>query len=263
MSDLNGRTAVVTGGESGIGLAISEALAARGATVYIGGILEEPGAEAVSRIRSSGGSAVFKRTDVRSAEDLETLIETATAASGQLDVMVNNAGVYDGFASALETPERLWDQVIDINLKGCFFGCKAALKRMVPKQYGRIINTSSIGGLVGSADGLSYTASKFGIIGITKQACTVYAKYGITINAICPGVIGTELRKNSQFVLGEDAPDMQRGVGINPDTALLRVPARRSGTTTEIAAVAAFLASEEAAYINGQAIAIDGGWTAT
>jgi NAD(P)-dependent dehydrogenase (short-subunit alcohol dehydrogenase family) len=176
--------------------------------------------------------------------------------------MVNNAGVFDGFASALETSEPLWDQVLSINLKGCFLGCQAALRRMVPLRGGRIINTSSVGGLKGGADGLAYTASKFGIIGITRQVATTYAEHGITINAICPGVIATDIRQNSATILGPDGPDMQRGVGTNPDAYKLLVPARRKGLPSEVADTVVFLASDSAAYINGQAIAIDGGWSA-
>lgn len=263
MLNLSGRTAVVTGGETGIGLAISAALAAAGARVTIGGILAEPGAAAVAQIHAAGGQAEFVRTDVRHAAEIEALIESAAAATGRLDIMVNNAGVFDGFASCLETTERLWDQVLDINLKGCFLGCQAALRRMVPQRGGRIVNTSSVGGLRGAADGLAYTASKFGIIGLTRQAACTYAEHGITINAICPGVIATDIRRNSATILGPDGPDMQRGVGTDPDAYKRLVPAKRKGLTSEVAAVVVFLASDAAAYVNGQAIAIDGGWTAT
>ena len=122
---------------------------------------------------------------------------------------------------------------------------------------------SSVGGLRGAADGMAYTASKFGIIGVTQQAACTYAELDITINAICPGVIATDIRKNSATVLGPDGPNMQRGVGSDPDAYKRMVPARRKGLPSEVAAVALFLASDAAAYVNGQAIAIDGGWTAT
>jgi NAD(P)-dependent dehydrogenase (short-subunit alcohol dehydrogenase family) len=176
--------------------------------------------------------------------------------------MVNNAGVFDGFASCIDTTEALWDQVLSINLKGCFLGCQAALRRMVPRRQGRIINTASVGGLRGAADGASYTASKFGIVGLTRQIACTYAEHGITINAICPGVIETDIRRNSATILGSDAPPMA-GVGADPDGYKRLVPARRKGSPSEVADLAAFLASDAAAYINGQAIAIDGGWTAT
>jgi NAD(P)-dependent dehydrogenase (short-subunit alcohol dehydrogenase family) len=263
MSDLQGRAAVITGGETGIGLAISSALAAAGADVFIGGLLEEAGAKAVEQIRQAGQRAEFRRTDVRVADQIEALIAAASAKSARLDIMVNNAGVFDGFASCLETTERLWDQVININLKGCFLGCQAALRRMVPQRGGRIINMSSVGGLRGAADGLAYTASKFGIIGVTRQVACSYAEYGITVNAICPGVIATDIRRNSATILGGDAPNMQRGVGTDPDAYKLLVPAKRRGLTSEVAAAVLFLASDSAAYINGQALAVDGGWSAT
>ena len=163
--NLMGKPAVVTGGKTGIGLAISQALAAAGATIWIGGLLEEHGISAIAAIRACGQRASFLRTDVRDAGQIDRSIEAAVREGGALDVMVNNAGVFDGFASCLETTEGLWDKVIDINLKGCFFGCLAALRHMVPRGSGRIINTSSVGGLRGAADGLAYTASKFGVVG--------------------------------------------------------------------------------------------------
>lgn len=263
MTELTGKVAVITGGETGIGLAISSALAAAGASVFIGGMLIEAGARAVNQIRTARGTAEFRQTDVRELAAIEALVALAVESHGKLDIMVNNAGVFDGFANCLETSEHLWDQVIDINLKGCFLGCQAALKLMVPQRAGRIINTSSVGGLRGAADGLAYTASKFGVIGVTRQAACTYADLGITINAICPGVIGTDIRQNSAAILGKDAPDMGRGVGSDPEAYKRLVPAKRKGLPSEVAATALFLASESAAYITGQAIAIDGGWTAT
>lgn len=261
--DLSGRTAAITGGETGIGLGIARSLATAGAYVIIGGVLEDKGAAAVAEISSLGGQARFLKTDVRESAQVEALVDAAAAVSGRIDIMVNNAGVFDGFASCIETSPRLWDQVIDINLRGVFFGCQAALRRMVLQKYGRIINTSSVGGLRGSADGLAYTASKWGIIGLTKQAACVYAENGITINAICPGVIATEIRKNSETVLGMDAPNMQRGVGVDPEAFKKNVPAKRRGSPQEVGEAVVFLASDQASYITGQALAIDGGWTAT
>lgn len=261
MSILAGKSAVITGGETGIGLAIVEALCAAGAQVLMGGILETPGEAAAKKIRDDGGKADFIKIDVRDGNQVDKLLQTAADRFGDVDIMVNNAGVFDGFASCLETTEALWDKVIDINLKGTFFGCQAALKRMMPQGKGRIINTASIGGLCGSADGASYTASKFAIIGLTKQIACTYAENGITANAICPGVIQTDIRGNSTIILGADAPKMA-GVGADPEGYKRRVPAKRKGLPSEVADLAVFLASDNSAYINGQAIAIDGGWTA-
>jgi NAD(P)-dependent dehydrogenase (short-subunit alcohol dehydrogenase family) len=262
MGILTGKNAAITGGETGIGLAITEALCAAGAHVLIGGILEAPGREAARNIRDKGGVVDFMKVDVRDGAAVDGLVQSAVDRFGRLDIMVNNAGVFDGFASCIETSESLWDKVIDINLKGTFFGCQAALKRMVSQGDGRIINTASVGGLRGAADGASYTASKFGVIGLTRQVACVYAEHGITINAICPGVIQTDIRGNSTIILGSDAPKMA-GVGSDPEAYKRLVPARRKGLPSEVADLAVFLASENAAYINGQAIAIDGGWTAT
>ena len=262
MGILAGKSAVITGGETGIGLAITEALSAAGAQILMGGILESPGREAVKKIRDKGGTVDFVKVDVRDGGAVDGLVQTAIEWFGSLDIMVNNAGVFDGFASCIETSEALWDKVIDINLKGTFFGCQAALKRMVPRGKGRIINTASVGGLRGAADGASYTASKFAIVGLTRQIACTYAENGIAINAICPGVIQTDIRGNSTSILGEDAPKMA-GVGSDPDAYKRLVPARRKGLPSEVADLAVFLASDNAAYINGQAIAIDGGWTAT
>ena len=262
MVNLSGRVAIVTGGEAGIGLAIARTLAMAGAATVIGGIIESKGSEAIAEIRSAGGEVAFMKTDVSVEDEIEALIQTTMDRYGKLDIMVNNAGVYDGFADCLETSPALWDRVIDINLRGVYLGTRAALKRMVSQQSGRIINTSSVGGLRGSADGCSYTASKWGIIGLTKQVACTHSQYGITINAICPGVIQTNLRETSAINLGDVAPNMSRGVGNNPDAFKAVVPAKRRGSPQEVAEVAAFLASDAASYISGQAIAIDGAWTA-
>jgi NAD(P)-dependent dehydrogenase (short-subunit alcohol dehydrogenase family) len=264
MFDLSGRVAVITGGESGIGLAISRTLAKSGAKVVIGGILADEGNRAATDIRAEGGDVHFLKTDVRIEEEVERLIDEAVSRFGKLDIMINNAGVFDGFASCLETSTALWNQIVDINLKGCFFGCKAALKRMLAQGTGgRIINTSSVGGLRGAADGASYTAAKFGVIGLTRQLACDYSEQGITVNAICPGSIQTDVRKNSGAILGADTVDMNRGVGADPDAWKRTIPARRRGLPQEVADVAVFLATDAAAYVSGQAIAIDGGWTAT
>jgi NAD(P)-dependent dehydrogenase (short-subunit alcohol dehydrogenase family) len=254
---------VVTGGESGIGRGISEAFAAEGAQVVIGGQLDEQGRDTVSAIEKAGGKARFVKTDVSRWDDMDRLVGGAIEAHGRLDAMVNNAGVFDGFASVLETTEALWDRLLAINLKGQFFGCKRALQYMVPKGQGRIINMASVGGLKGGADGASYTASKFAIVGLTKQIATTYAANGITCNAVCPGVIQTQIRANSAAILGSAAPNMQVGVGADPDGYKRLVPAQRRGRPDEVAGLVLYLASERAGYINGQALSIDGGWSAT
>jgi NAD(P)-dependent dehydrogenase (short-subunit alcohol dehydrogenase family) len=260
-ADLTGQVAVVTGGETGIGLAIAQELAAAGASVMIGGVLEDAGHEAVESIRPSGAKAGFRMCDVRDSALVEELFNMAERDFGSVSIAVNSAGVYDGFASCLDTSDALWNHVMDVNLKGAFHGCRSALKRMLPAGVGRIINIASVGGIIGKADGCSYTASKFGLIGLTKQLAVTYAEQNININAICPGVIQTNIRGNSEKLLGSASPSMAAGVGSDTDTWRLLVPAKRKGLPADVAGFAAFLATDRANYINGQAIPIDGAWT--
>lgn len=260
--DMRGRVVVITGGETGIGRAAAQVLAAAGAQVVIGGILVDAGAETVASIVAAGGRAVFHDIDVREVDKVDALVNEAQREHGRIDVMINNAAVFDGFASCLETSDALWEKIININLRGTFFGCRAALRHMVPAGRGKIINISSIGGLRGSADGASYTASKFGIIGLTKQLACDYADKGVAINAVCPGSIATGVRENSLRILGADAPPM-RGVGADPDAIKRIVPAKRKGLPSEVASTILFLASDQSEYLHGQAISVDGGWSAT
>jgi len=262
MFDLQGKVAVVTGGESGIGYAISRALAAGGVKTVMGGIQEDVGNTAAAQIRADGGEAMFLKTDVRVQEEVEALVQLAMDRYGQLDIMVNNAGVFDGFADVLETTSELWDQMLGINLKGTFFGSQAALKRMLPHGRGRIINTASIGGLTGKADGASYTAAKFGVIGLTRQMAASHSHSGVTFNAVCPGVIATNIRGNSAAIVPDAAHLMNRGVGADPNAYKQKVPAQRKGTADEVAAAVLFLASDEASYITGHSLVVDGGFVA-
>jgi len=262
MFDLKGRVAVITGGESGIGLALSKTFAAAGVKTVIGGILAERGEAVARELAETGAEVRFVKVDVRNQAEVEALVQGAVDQYGRVDILVNNAGVFDGMADIEETTENLWDHMVDINLKGTFFGCQAAIKHMVKQNYGRIINTSSIGGLIGGADGASYTASKFGVVGLSRQISKTHAKHNITVNAVCPGAIDTDVRGNSAAIVSSAAEFMNRGVGANPEWITRIIPAQRKGTAQEIANLIYFLATEEASYITGQAIAADGGWTA-
>src|SRR5256885_14803804 len=175
--------------------------------------------------------------------------------------MVNAAGILDGYAPADELTPQVFERVVAINLTGTFIGAKRALVEMLARGRGRIVNIASVAGLVGDGGGPAYVASKHGVVGLTKQLAVSYAARGVTVNAICPGAIATGLRANSTRILGRDAPQM-RGIGGDDAAGRAITPAGRRGTLEEVAAAASYLAGEEAAYITGHTLVIDGGWTA-
>jgi NAD(P)-dependent dehydrogenase (short-subunit alcohol dehydrogenase family) len=260
MSLVNG-SAFVTGGGSGIGRAIAVALAAAGAPVTVFDLLPEGGKETVQAIEANGGRAWFISGDASRWADVDGAVAAAVGRLGPLGVMVNAAGILDGYAPADELTPAVFERVVAINLTGTFMGAKRALAEMLPRGAGRIVNIASVAGLVGDGGGPAYVASKHGVVGLTRQLAVSYAARGITVNAICPGPIQTGLRANSTRILGEAAPEMR---GIGGDEAAIRAvtPAGRRGTVEEIAAAACYLASAEAAYVTGHTLVIDGGWTA-
>jgi len=261
MEDLANQVVVITGGETGIGRATVLQLVAAGARVVIGGILEDEGAAALRAVADVGGTTEFHTCDVRDPAQVDWLVDGAVARHGRIDGLIANAAIFDGFASCLDTTDALWDQILDVNARGTFYACRAALRHMVPAGHGRIVNVASIGGLVGMADGIAYTASKHAVVGMTKHLGCYYAKDGITVNAVCPGAIETNVRGNSLRILGKDAPTMG-GVGADPDWLKRAVPMQRKGTPDEIAGLILFLLSDRATYMTGQCFVADGGWTA-
>jgi NAD(P)-dependent dehydrogenase (short-subunit alcohol dehydrogenase family) len=260
---LKDRMAVVTGAGSGLGRAIARALAEVGAGI---GAVDLDGAtaeETVALIAKAGGKAKAFQADTSKAADVDRAVGGAVKALGPLEIMVNNAGVLDGYFNVDEMDEALWRRVIDIDLTGVFLGCKRALAEMLPRGRGRIVNMASAAGLNGTGGGAAYIAAKHGVVGLTRQMAVTYSSRGITINAVCPGPILTNLRQHSQQILGPGTPDMAgRGIAVNDEQVRAVVPAGRRGTVEEIASAVRYLASDEAGYITGHSLVVDGGWRA-
>jgi NAD(P)-dependent dehydrogenase (short-subunit alcohol dehydrogenase family) len=258
----NGKTAVVTGAGSGIGRAIAEALLNEKCKV----IFSDVSHERLEKVLEELGNLELAHSivcDVSQKEQVDKLITESHHLLGKIDILVNCAGIYDGYAGIEETSEDLWKKIIDVNLTGCFYACKSVSNLLIQQKFGRIINIASVGGLRGSADGLAYTTSKFGMIGLTKRLSVDLGKHNVTVNAVCPGVIQTAIRNNSAEILGGLGPDMNTGVGVSKEFLNANVPLLRKGTPEEVAEAVLFLASEKASYMTGLAIAVDGGWTAT
>ena len=252
-----GRRVAITGAGAGIGRAIAAAFAAQGDTVYIGDVSETRLAEAKAAVEGNVHTQVL---DVSDFDAVKAFAEAAAGDAG-LDVFVNNAGVFDGYAGIDETGPELWQRVIDVNLTGCFNGCKAA-SALLKEGSGRIVNIGSVAGRHGSADGLAYVASKAGIEGMTRRLAVDLGPRGITANVVAPGVTATNIRANSGEVLGH-LVDMNRGVGASPELMDFLIPVKRPGQPEEVAELVVFLASAQAAYITGKTIHVDGGWHAT
>ncbi len=258
---MSSRTIVVTGAASGIGLGIARAFAALGDHVIACDISQERLSAALPEI---GGDVAAAAVDVRDYDAVREVVQRADARAGGLHAIVNNAGIFDGYASILETSGELWDSVIDINLKGCFHGSKAAAEVMLARGAGRIINMASIASFRGGPDGLSYAASKAGIVGLTRRLAFEVGPHGVTANCVAPGVIATGLRDNTAEILGVSPESMSNGYskGLDQQTLDWILPARRKGTLEEVAGAAVYLASEHAGYVNGDTITVDGGMIA-
>jgi NAD(P)-dependent dehydrogenase (short-subunit alcohol dehydrogenase family) len=252
--------AVVTGAGSGLGQAIAKKLAADG---YAVAAIDLDEASARETARQIGGKAAAYCADVSRSAELDKAVSTAVAELGPLEVMVNNAGILDGYFDVDEMDEALWRKVIDIDLTSVFLGSKRALQEMLPRRRGRIVNMSSVAGLNGTGGGAAYIAAKHGVIGLTRQMAVQYGARGIRANCVCPGAIPTGLRAHSQAILGPGVPDMSgRGVAVSDEMVRALVPVGVRGTPEDIAGAVSFLASDAADYVNGHALVVDGGWRA-
>jgi 3-oxoacyl-[acyl-carrier protein] reductase len=239
-----GRVAVVTGGAKGIGRAVTRALTAGGAKVVVSGRDEAALAEACEEARRSGGEALAVPADISREADADTLCAKTLEGFGKADFLVNNAGVTrDGLL--LRMSDEDWDRVIDTNLKGAFHCIRAFARPMVRQRFGRIVNVTSVIGRIGNAGQANYAASKAGLIGLTKSVAKELASRHITVNAVAPGFIETAMTG----ALGEKVRE-----GL-----LAQIPLGRLGSPEDVAHAVAFLCSEEAAYVTGQVLTVDGG----
>ena len=258
---LKGKTAVVTGSTSGIGLAIARALAADGADVMLNGFGEAAAIEATrSGIEKEFGvRALYSPADMSKPDEIAAMIATAEKELGSVDILVNNAGIQ--FVSPVEDfPLEKWNQILAINLSAAFHAIHAAMPGMKARKWGRIINTASAHALVASPFKSAYVAAKHGIAGLTKSVALETAQAGITVNAICPGYVWTPL-------VERQIPDTMAARGLTreqviKDVLLAAQPTKEFVTVEEVAALALYLSGDMARSITGAIISIDGGWTA-
>ncbi|MDP3387763.1 MAG: glucose 1-dehydrogenase [Eubacteriales bacterium] len=249
MFDLTGKTAIVTGATKGLGYATAHSLADSGANVVIVSRSEGDCIKVAEEIKSKGVKSMAYACDITQKKMIDALVENTIKQFGFIDILVNNAGVAIT-KPAEELTEDDWDFVVDTNLKGVFLTAQAVGKRMIKQKHGRIINIASMLGLVGDKNVLPYLCSKGGVVQLTRGLALEWAKYGIRVNGIAPGYVITPINEN---VLNEEKVRKY---------LLDKTPMRRFGTAEEIASAVVYLASDEASYITGTILTVDGGWTA-
>lgn len=250
---LRNKAVVVTGAGSSMGRAITEMLAREGANVLAVAMGTKRLEELAARVGDGAGQIVPFKGDMTLKADIEGMIDEALKRFGRLDVLINNAGLMDDYSPVGEFADEVFDKVLKLNLEAPAYAMRRAVKEFEKSGVGVIINIASVGGLFGGRAGAAYTASKHGLIGLTKNTAFMYADKNIRCNAICPGSIRREMGSyDFMEELNETGLGMaERGMGL----------VERPGEAEEIAEVAVFLASDSASYINGQAIVVDGGWT--
>ena len=246
MGRLDGKVALITGGARGIGRTTAQLFAREGAKVALCDVDEAAGQEVVREIEQAGGEALFVRADVSRMPDVEAVVEKVKERWGQIDVLLNNAGILRD-ATLLKMTEEDFNAVIDVNLKGVFHCTKAVAPLMVEQGSGSIINVSSVVALYGNFGQTNYVAAKAGIIGMTKVWARELGRKGVRVNAVCPGFVETEMIRSVPPEILEKVKE--------------RIPLGRFATPEEVARVYLFLASEESSYVNGAVISVDGGIT--
>ncbi len=256
---LDGKAAVVTGAASGIGLAIAEGLAKEGVNITIADLDGEGGKKAVEKIQKLGRDGLFVKTDVTKREDCKNLIDETMKKFGRIDILVNNAGLQH-VSPIIDFPEDKWDLLIGVMITGPFLCTKYALPQMIKQKWGRIINISSIHGIIAAKFKSAYVSAKHGVIGLTKVTALEMLEHGITANAICPTFVRTPL-------VDKQIDDQAKAHGIPREEVLEKVilaeaPMKRMLEPEEVADLVVYLSGESARNITGSAITMDEGWTA-
>ncbi len=251
MKGLEGKVALVTGGSSGIGRATAIIFAREGVKVVIGDVSQKSGNETVRTIKEADREAMFIETDVSKADQVQALVEKTEKTHGRLDFAFNNAGVEQMVSTLPDCTEEEWNRVIDTNLKGVWLCMKYEIPVMLKQGPSAIVNTSSVGGLTGGAFNSVYSAAKHGVIGLTKSAALEYSAAGIRVNAVCPGMTRTPL---VHALTGGDEKIENVIIGMHP--------IGRMAEPMEIAEAVVWLCSDEASFVTGHALSIDGGWVA-
>ena len=249
---LKDKVALITGAGGGIGGESALLFAAEGASVVVVDVDDAQGQETVRRVRAAGGKAEYVHADVSKSADCENMVRVAEKSFGRLDVLFNNAGIMDSRDDdAVATPEDVWEKTMAINLKGVYLGCKHGIPALRRAGGGSIINTASFVALLGAATPqLAYTASKGGVLALTRELAVIHAREKIRVNALCPGPLKTELLMK---FLNTEAKKQRR---------LVHIPMGRFGEAKEMAQAALFLASDESSYMTGAEMVVDGGITA-
>jgi NAD(P)-dependent dehydrogenase (short-subunit alcohol dehydrogenase family) len=252
MPRLDGKVALITGAGNGMGRVASVLFAGEGARIVVADWSDDGGAETVAAVEATGGEATFVKVDVARAEQVEAMVAATMDRFGALDVLYNNAGIFpadDG--GVTETPEPTWDRVMDVNLKGVWLGCKYGVPAMLASGGGSIVNVASFVALMGAATAqIAYTASKGGVLAMTREIAVEYGRRGIRANSLCPGPIATPM-------LEELMRDPERRA-----RRLVHIPMGRLGQAEELAKAALFLASDESSFMTGAQLVVDGGITA-
>jgi NAD(P)-dependent dehydrogenase (short-subunit alcohol dehydrogenase family) len=259
MPSLNGRVVLLTGGATGIGRAIALEMAAAGAAVAIGDTNADDGQRTAEQILAAGGRAFFSRCDVADAEQVTALVDGAVAELGRLDVLVNDAGISGGSHRLHELDIDSWDRTIAVNLRGTFLCARAAIPHLLRNSRSAMVNIASTYGLIGAPLAPSYCASKAGIVNLTRQLAVDYSRDGLRVNAICPGYIDTDMGGRRASL----PPAERAAAQARREASAALQPIGRQAQAQEVARVATFLASDDASFMTGSIVTVDGGCTAT